>query len=419
MTRIVILGAGTAGTIMANRLRRLYSREIADGQIAITVVDESGQHVYQPGLLFFPFGMYSSEQIVRPAEPLVHQDVRRIQGRIDRVEPAESTVYLADARALRYDVLIIATGARIAPEKTEGLTGAGWGERIFDFYTLEGATRLREALDRFDGGRLVVNVVGMPIKSPLAPLEFAFLADWYFSRRRIRKQIEIAYVTPLDGAYTTSVTSWMLANILDEKRVKLVTDFSTARVDGDAGVLYSGDGREVPFDLLVTVPLHAGTEYVGRSPGLGDEMGFVRTDPFTLRAEAAPNIFAIGDATNLPAVKVGSVANFEAEVLAENVRRFIGGEPLDPGFDGHAHCFVETGFRKALLLDFNYELEPLMGTFPLPHLGPMTLLEETRSNHLAKLAVRWLYWNMLLPGHGIPGIGARMSLSGKELPVGG
>ena len=414
MTRIVILGGGTAGTIMANRLRRMFEREISASRTTITVVDQDETHLYQPGLLFVPFGTYDPEQLLRPRRRQLDRRVKLVHGTIYRVETSQNRVYLTSGATLDYEVLIVATGTRIAPEETEGMMGPGWQERVFDFYTLEGATKLRDALARFDRGRLVVNIVDMPIKCPVAPLEFAFLADDYFTRRGIRDRVEISYVTPLDSAFTKPNCANELTHLLRDKRIELVTEFNAGRVDGEAGILASWDERRIPFDLLVTVPLHAGAAYVARSPGLGDDLGFVVTDPHTLQAAASPNVFAVGDATNLPASKAGSVAHFEAEVLAENIRRYLDGVTLEPGFDGHANCFIETGHDKALLIDFNYDVEPLSGTFPLPVVGPMRLLRESRLNHLGKLAFRWVYWNVLLPGRDIPAVGARMSMRGKR-----
>lgn len=414
MTRILILGAGTAGTIMANRLRRLYAAEVRDGRTTITVVDQDDEHLYQPGLLFIPFGGYTPEQVVRPRRAQLRPDVTYVRQGIERVATAENAVYLSDEGRLPYDVLIVASGARLVPGETDGLTGPGWREKVFDFYTLDGATALARKLADWPGGRLVVDIVEMPIKCPVAPLEFAFLADAFFTERGIRDKVSITYVTPLDSAFTKPTCAKTLTHLLTEKGVDLVTEFNAGRVDGDQGRLYSWDDREIPFDLLVAVPVHMGAEFVARSPGLGDDLGFVTTDPHTLQSTAAPNVFAIGDAANLPVSKAGSVAHFEAEILEENVRRFIAGEPLRPDFDGHANCFIETGHDKALLIDFNYDVEPLPGKFPIPGIGPMPLLSESRLNHLGKRAFKWIYWNVLLPGHDIPGVGPRMSMHGKH-----
>lgn len=410
--RILILGGGTGGTLVANKLRRLYGDDAE-----IVVVDRDDRHVYQPGLLFVPFGLAEPEEIVRPRAHQLHDGIVFRLGEIDRVEAADNAVYLADGTRLPYDVLVIATGASLLPEETEGLTGRGWNESVFTFYTLEGATALRDALRSFEGGRLVVNMVDMPIKCPVAPLEFCFLADWFLRERGVRESVELTYVTPLDGAFTKPVASQALGGLLEEKGIALETEFATGRVDGEAGRLLSWDERELPFDLLVTIPLHGGPEFVARSPGLGDELGFVASDPHTLQAAVAANVFALGDATNVPTSKAGSVTHFEGETLVENVRRFLDGEPLTGSFDGHANCFIETGFNKALLIDFNYDVEPLPGRFPGPHIGPLPLLKESRLNHMAKLLFQWVYWHVLLPGREMPGISAQLQMAGKHVPA--
>lgn len=416
MRQILILGAGTAGTVMANRLARRFRKDLASGATSITVVDPDPVHVYQPGLLFIPFGDYTREQVVRERAGTLPDGVQWIVSAIDKLDAETDTVLLEDGRKLSYDVCIIATGTRIAPEETEGMLDTGWRTNIFDFYTLDGALALHEALEKFEGGRVVLNVVEMPIKCPVAPLEFSFLADAYFTKRGIRDKVELTYATPLDGAFTKPATARALAHLLEEKGIKLETEFNAGRVDGAAGELVSWDERVVPFDLLVTIPTHKGAAFVDRSEGLGDAMGFVLTDPHTLQAQLKPNLFAIGDATNVPASKAGSVAHFEAEVLEDNIVRFLDGQELEPLFDGHANCFIETGHDKALLIDFNYETEPLPGHFPFTW-GPMSLLKESRLNHLGKLAFRHVYWNALLPGHDFPGIPAQMQRKGKEFPA--
>jgi sulfide:quinone oxidoreductase len=406
--QIVILGGGTGGTMTANRLRRRFEQDEAE----IHVVDRDDRHVYQPGLLFVPFGLAQMDEIVRPRRRQLRDGIQFHRAEIAWVDPDNNEVVLLDGEPLVYDVLVVATGARLQPEETEGLTGEGWNERVFTFYEAASAGALRGALERFDGGRLVVNLVDMPIKCPVAPLEFAFLADWYLRERGVRGRTELVYSTPLDGAFTKPVASEHLAGLLAEKEIELVTEFNAGEVDGIGGTLAAYDGRELDFDLLVTVPLHGGAAYLERSPGLGDALGFVPTDKRTLQTPVKPNVFALGDATDLPTSKAGSVTHFEAEVLAENIVRYLTDRDLQTGYDGHANCFIETGFQKALLIDFNYEVEPLPGHFPTAFGLP--LLRESRLNHLGKLLFQWVYWHALLPGRDIPGIGPAMPQSGKE-----
>ncbi|MGQ4481240.1 type III sulfide quinone reductase, selenoprotein subtype [Streptomyces sp. SAS_276] len=405
---IVILGSGTAGTLTANRLRRTYDER----ECRITVVDQNDDHVYQPGLLFVPFGLAEPHALVRPRPQQLREGIGYRSAEIERVDVAVRKVHFTDGTSLDYDVLVVATGASLLPEETEGLTGPGWGEKVHTFYDLPGAVALHQALERFEGGRVVLNVVDLPIKCPVAPLEFAFLADWYFQRRGIRDRVELTYVTPLDGAFTKPVAAKALGGLLKEKGIELVTEFALGEVDGAGGRLVSYDEREVPFDLAVVVPLHGGAEYVERSPGLGDELGFIPVDRHTLQHPDHPQVFAIGDAAGLPASKAGSVAHFEGEVLAHNIGRLLAGQPLDASFDGHTNCFIETGFHKALLIDFNYDTEPLPGHFP-GAVG-LPLLKESRANHLGKLAFEWLYWHNLLPGRELPGIGSAMPEHGKN-----
>lgn len=412
--RIVILGGGTGGTMVANRLRRRFDLDDAE----IHVVDRDDRHVYQPGLLFVPFGLAHVNEIVRPRRRQLHSGIAFHESEVTEVSVERNEVLLADGNTLPYDVLVVASGTRLQPEETEGLDGPGWNERVFTFYTSEGAEALCGALESFRRGRVVVNLVDMPIKCPVAPLEFAFLADWFFRERGTRGNVDLVYATPLDGAFTKPVASRRLAGLLAEKDIELVTEFNTGEVDGVGGRLAAYDGRELDFDLLVTIPLHGGAAYVERSPGLGDALGFVPTDKHTLQTPAKENVFALGDATDLPISKAGSVTHFEAEVLAENVVRYLAGTELVAGYDGHANCFIETGFHKALLLDFNYETEPLPGRFPTVA-GPLSLLHESRLNHLGKLLFQPIYWHALLPGRDLPGLGGAMPTAGKRLATAG
>jgi sulfide:quinone oxidoreductase len=411
MKNLLILGAGTAGTIMASHLRK----KLPKSDWTITMVDRASHHDYQPGYLFMPFGIYSEDDVRRPMKRTVPRGIDFREADVDRIDAEANRVLLQDGATLPYDILIIATGVRPAPDQVEGMVNGDWRKNVHEFYTFEGAQALTERLKSWQGGKLVVHICEMPIKCPVAPLEFCFLADTWLQKQGLREKTEITYVTPMSGAFTKPVASGILSKLLDEKRISVVHDFAIARVDAEKKAIVSWDEKEVPYDLLVTVPPNMGAEMIERS-GLGDELNYVPTDKHTLQSKAHANIFVIGDATDCPTSKAGSVAHFEAEVLTENILHHIAGEPLRSRFDGHANCFIESGHGKAFLLDFNYDQEPVTGTFPLPAVGPMKLLGESRLNHLGKMAFKWIYWNILLPGLPIPFIGHQMSLRGKNIP---
>lgn len=408
MKRIVILGAGTAGTIVANKL----TQELDLDQWKITVVDQSENHYYQPGFLFIPFGIYSKEDVVRPRRDYLPRSVEFILSEIDVIEPDQNRVKIKkDSRVLPYDFLVIATGSRIVPDETPGLTEGGWRRNIFDFYTVDGAAALARHLRHWEGGRLVVNVAEMPIKCPVAPLEFLFLADWFFHEHGLRDRVELTYATPLPGAFTKPRAASLLGDILEQKNVHVIPEFLLMEVDPDANKIVAYDGTEVEYDLLVTVPINMGDPVIARS-GIGDELRFVPTEKHTLKASKHDNIFVLGDATNLPSSKAGSVAHFQGDVFIENFLRYVDGLPLRETFDGHANCYIESGFGKGFLIDFNYDVEPLPGKFPLPGIGPFSLLQESRINHWGKMMFRWMYWNLLLKGKQLP-ITAEMQMAGK------
>jgi sulfide:quinone oxidoreductase len=407
MKRLLVLGAGTAGTMVVNKLRPRLPRD----EWEITVVDQSTTHYYQPGYLFIPFGTYRPDQIVKPTKRFIPDGVELITAEIDRVDPEASTVHLADGRMIAYDQLVIATGTSPRPDQTPGMADDLWHESVFDFFTLEGATALRDKLASWEGGRLVMHITEMPIKCPVAPLEFSFLADAYFREKGMRDQVEMVYVTPLDGAFTKPVAAKMLGTMLEDRKILLETDFMIESVDTEKHALVSYDEREVPFDLLVTIPLNMGADFVARS-GLGDELNYVPVDQGTMQSVKYDNIFSLGDASNIPASKAGSVAHFSVEVFVGNFLEHIAGRPMTTAFDGHANCFIESGDGKGLLIDFNYDTQPLPGKYPLPGVGPLSLLEETEANHWGKMMFKWIYWNVLLPGRELP-LPALMSMAGK------
>lgn len=408
MKRLLVLGAGTAGTMVVNKLRP----HLDEDEWKITIVDQEATHHYQPGYLFLPFGDYRPEEIVKPKKKFIPEGVELIMGEIDRVDADDSRAFLADGTELAYDQLVIATGATPRPDQTPGMAEDEWRKSVHEFYTLEGATALRDKLATWEGGRLVVHITEMPIKCPVAPLEFTFLADDFFKKKGMRDRVEITYVTPLDGAFTKPVASKQLGDMLTDRKVVLEPDFMIERVDNENKAIVSFDEREIPFDLLVTVPLNMGADYIQRS-GLGDELNFVAVDQGTLLSTQYDNIFALGDASNIPASKAGSVAHFAVDIFTDNFLEHIEGRPMTEAFDGHANCFVESGNGKGMLIDFNYTTQPLTGKYPLPGVGPFSLLKETEMNHYGKLAFRWMYWNLLLPGKELP-LPALMSMVGKD-----
>ena len=412
MKQILIIGGGTAGTMMAHHL----NRHLDSKQWKISLIDPEQKHYYQPGYLFIPFGWYDESDIVKERGGLLPRTTEWIRQGAETIDAESNKVTLKDGREIGYDILIIATGSHIAPEETEGMLGPGWRKNIFDFYSIDGANALYPAMEKFEGGDLVIHVNEMPIKCPVAPLEYSFLSDYYLKKKGVRGKTKITYVTPLGGAFTKPVASKALGHLMTEKNIDVVADYTVEHIDNENNKMVSYDGREVSYDLLVTVPTNMGDPLMERSD-LGDELNFVPVDKHTLQARKKDNIFVIGDATDVPTSKAGSVGHFEDELLIENIQRYIQGKELESSFDGHANCFIESGHKKGLLIDFNYDQEPVPGKFPMAGIGPLSLLKENRMNHLGKLAFKWIYWNMIVKARKIPMVPARMSVSGKKIPA--
>jgi sulfide:quinone oxidoreductase len=413
MKKIVILGAGTGGTIMAN----LLTRKLDPKEWEITIIDKSDRHLYQPGLLFLPFKLYGysgEKDIARPIRGPLPSGAKFVQATINMIDHKKRVVQTSSGN-YDYDWLVLSLGCRIVPEETPGLNEVVKSQSGGVFYTLEGALDLQKKLDSFKEGRLVLNVADVPIKCPVAPIEFVFLADYYFHKKGIRDRVEISFVTPYGGAFTKPYANKVLTRFVEEKGIKIVPNFQLDSVDPKSKTLVSAKGEKVQFDMLASIPLNYGPQVVEDS-GLSDGTGFALTEKNRLKALKADHIFVIGDNTNVPTSKAGSVAHFEAEVVCENLLREIEGKEALPDFDGHSNCFIESGFNKAFLIDFNYDIQPLAGKFPIPGVGPFSLLKETRTNHMGKMAFRWAYWNMLLPGKlpGDPLLPGKMSLRGKD-----
>jgi len=413
MTNVVVLGDGTGGLVAANLLAREARRR--NLQLRIVLIGDAPLHTYQPGLLFLPFrtpGYRTLADLQRRTADYIGAGVEYRCERITAIDTATRNV-TTDQGSCGYDWLILALGSRTVPEEIDGLPER-WGSRAHGFYTPDSALRLAAALDEFQGGDLVIDIAEMPIKCPVAPLEFTCLVDEYLTQRGLRGRTKLTLVTPLTGAFTKPICNEMLTGMLIEKGVTVVPNAPLAAVTDKA--IACPDGNTVPYDLLVVIPPHEGSELIDAA-GLGDGLGFGLTDKQTLKSKKTERVFLLGDNANVPTSKAGSVAHFQAEIVVHNLLREIDGKEAQPLADGHANCFIETGFGKAILIDFNYDIQPVPGTFPLPVIGPLSLLKETRLNHLGKLAFKPIYWHLLLPGRHIPLVGSRMSTLGKHMGV--
>ena len=413
MKHIVILGAGTGGTVVANMLERALNLK----EWQITIIDRSSEHHYQPGYLFLPMRLYGYErrsQVVRDIREKLPSNADFVQADVRLIDHQKREVK-TDKGEYPYDFLVSSLGCHVVPEEVDGLTEA-MGHDVHTFYTLDGAIAMQEAMAGMKSGRLVVNIADSPIKCPVAPIEFCLLADYYFSQRGVREHIEITLVTPYDGAFTKPNANRVLSEIAADKGLKVVSNFSLESVDAGAHCIHSFEGDRVDYDLLCMVPPNFGPKVIDDS-GLGDGTGYALTDPRTLKCRKADRIYAIGDNAAVATSKAGSAAHFEAETVVANILREIDGKRPMPSYEGHVNCFVESGYHKALLLDFNYDIEPLPGDYPMPMLGPFSLLKESYINHFGKIVFDWVYWNMLLPGYlaEVPLLPSHMGFTGKDL----
>jgi sulfide:quinone oxidoreductase len=410
MRNLLILGAGAGGTIVANMIRP----KLPESEWQITIVDRDDRHHYQAGYLFIPFGIYSEADVLKPKKEFIPPGVDFIVDEVVQIDKESRVVSTQAGRRLDYDWLVIATGCDIHPEEIDGMLD-GWRKDIFDYYSLEGAVALAKQLRYFTSGKLVLNIAEFPYKCPIAPLEFVFMADWFFTVNGCRDQVEIEFVTPLDDVFTKPVAAKALAAVATQKKIKVTPYFDLAQVNAAEKTIESHKGEKVDYDLLVSIPPNMGDKALIDS-GISDPVGFVATDNETLKAQEAERIFVLGDTTNVPTSKAGSVAHYMAYTLVDNLLREIDGYEAQSRFDGHATCFLASGFEKAILLDFNYKVEPLPGKFPFPGMGPFTLLEETMSNHWGKMMFRWVYWNLMMKGLDLP-LEPQMNLAGKIRPA--
>ncbi len=405
MKNILILGSGAGGTMVATKLYQ----QLNGKEWQITIIDNDELHHYQPGWLFIPFGVYTPEDCVKPKRDFIPEGVRFVLDEVVSVQTDKRQVEGKKGK-YGYDWLVIATGCRIVPEEVEGMM-QGWHKDIFDFYTLNGAIQLQKKLKYLDSGRVVLNIAEMPFKCPVAPIEFIFMADWFFIVKGVRDKVEIELVSPLGDIFTKPMAAKTFGSFAQQKNVKFTGNFDLAGVNADEKTIESYKGDKIGYDLLVSIPPNFGAKFIGDS-GLGDPMCYVDTDQNTLKAKNFDNVYVIGDATNVPTSKAGAVAHYESDTVVENLLREMDGKEARPNFDGHATCFICSGFEKALLIDFNYEVEPLPGKFPFPGLGPFNLLGESSFNYYGKMMFKWVYWNMMLRGLELP-LEPQFTMAGK------
>ena len=383
MTRILILGGGVGGTLTANLLVKKLRHRVKSGDVTITVVDETGQHVYQPGFMYIAMGGERAEKLHRPERGLLDPRVSLVVGEIVKVDEPSRTVHLADGERLAYDQLVLATGSRIVPEAIEH-----FDTEAHHFYSAEAALELRTALDAFTGGRIVVGIAGMPYKCPPAPLEVTFLIESELRERGLRDKAELHFCSPIGRAFTIESVSDMATPILAAKGIELHTFFNVETIDPARKVIQSLEGEELPYDLLILVPPHKGQQFLmdsGLAPAPG---GWLPTDRATLQVGGRPNVYALGDATDLPLSKAGSTAHFEAPVVTERISAAIEGrEPAGKhaDYEGRVMCFFEIGDGKGTLLQFDYDHPPRP---PRPN----------RFWHLGKIVFNKTYWHTVPKG---------------------
>lgn len=375
MKTILILGGGTGGTIVANRLAHRLRPEEA----SIEVVSDSPLHYYQPAQLYIPFGEEDPRKIARSERKLLNPRVKLRIETITEWLPDKQAVRTAKGHTLSYDYLIIATGSVPCPDAVEGfVAGAD------HFYTPDAAYRLYHKLSEFEGGRLVVGVGGIPFKCPVAPLEFTLLAEAFLAHKGIRSQTEIIYTSPLNDVFQIDSVVPVVRSLFEQRGIRAETFFNLESVDAEKKIVKSLEGTELPFDILVMTPLHKGAPFLRGHP-MADNDGWVKTDRSTLRVDGLPNVWAVGDTTNLPISKAGSTAHFEAPVIVEQIVAAIHKEEPLPGkavYNGHVTCFIDSGYGKAAILDFDYDHPPVVD-------------EPNEFRHLQKMAFNKLYWYLV------------------------
>ncbi len=378
MKKIVVLGGGTGGTLIAN----LLAKKLKPSEAEITVISASARHLYQPGWLYVPYGRQDPRTLSKPVRSLLRKRVKLVIGETEKLDTEGQKVTLHDGQVFEYDYLLIATGSHIYPDDIPGFK-----DGVNHFYTEEASFHLHAALEEFQGGKIVVGVGGLPHKCPVAPLEFTFLLEEYLHHRHLRDKTEIIYTYPLNRVFSIQTVADAAQPLLEQRNITIETFFNLDEVDPELKVLKSMEGTELNYDLAVMTPPHRGAKFLQGHP-IADAQGWVKTDRNSLQVKGVANIWALGDATDLPISKAGSTAHFEAPVIVENLVAQLRGTEVDPKhaiYQGHVMCFLESGYGKATMLDFNYE-------------HPPKLHEPSAIVHYQKMAFNKAYWYLVPTG---------------------
>jgi sulfide:quinone oxidoreductase len=369
--RILIVGGGVAGTIIANGLCRQIRSELSSGAVTITMIGASDKHMYQPGLIYVPFGKMRESELFRDQRKILDSRVAFFVDPAKNIDIDGKLVTTQSGKTHGYDYLVIATGSRIRPDLVPGMAeGAHW------FYDLDGARKMRDALNAFEGGRIVVNV-NAPHKCPVAPLEITFMLREFLAGKGVMDKSEITYTYPIGRLHALEpVAQWTVPEF-QKYGIKSETFFNTKSVDPKEKTITSEEGVTLPYELLITIPPHSGQQVITDSKlGAG---GWVPTNKLTLLREGSDNVFIVGDTTNIPISKAGSTAHFEADTVVDNLVSLIKEQRWSRNYDGKVFCFVETGMTTGTYVWFNY-------TTP-PNPGP-----PSQMIHWFKLGYNRLYW---------------------------
>lgn len=372
MKKIVIIGGGTGGTILANNLARRLSVELAAGEVCITVLSASDKHMYQPGLLYVAFGRMATQDLYQEQASLLEPGIIFLVDPVKTFDMDNNRVGTESGASHEYDYLVVCTGSRPNPESVPGLA-----ESANHVYTPEAAEKTFEALQEFEGGRVVI-VTGVPHKCPMVPLELTFMMHDYFKDRGILDKVEFFYTYPIGRLHSLENVGIWAQGEFDKLGIRYETLFNVKEVDGKKKQVHSEEGSVVDYDLLITVPPHNGMPVILEN-ALGGG-GWIPTNPRTLQMEGRENVFVLGDTTNIPISKAGSTAHYEAESLGENLAALVRQGTMVRTYEGKVFCFIEAGKDRATYASFDY-LHP-----PQPQ-------PPTQMIHWFKLAYNKLYWN--------------------------